>query len=250
MNIVLNEAVCTMIILCCHNLAIHAQINEPKFQFGAGAGAFIYQGDLAPSSLGSYKTIKPVINLFAAKFFSRSLSLRANLAFGGLKGNDAEYSHPAYRQHRNFNFRTAVAEITGIAEWNVLDRNYISKGFSPYLFAGLGVSFMKIKRDWSKLDTEHFSAESAMMTGLTEDAQRSLPNVLPVLPLGIGARYYLSDKIGISAETSFRLSSTDYLDGFSQSANPSMRDHYYSHTIGVVYRLGKKNSWDCPVISY
>ena len=68
MNIVLKEAVCVLIILYSHNLTIHAQINTPKIQFGAGAGAFIYQGDLAPSSLGSYKTIKPVINLFAAKF--------------------------------------------------------------------------------------------------------------------------------------------------------------------------------------
>ncbi|MGZ8556783.1 MAG: DUF6089 family protein [Chitinophagaceae bacterium] len=250
MNIVLKEAVCMMTILYCHNLAIYAQINTAKFQFGAGAGAFIYQGDLAPSSLGSYKTIKPVINLFAAKFFSSSFSLRGNLAFGGLKGDDAKYSDPVYRQHRNFNFRTPVAEIAGIAEWNALGRNSISKGFSPYLFAGVGFSFLKIKRDWANLDTEYFSAESAMMTGLAEDAQRSLPKVLMVLPVGIGARYYLSDKIGISAETSYRLSSTDYLDGFSQSANPSKRDHYYSHTIGVVYRLGKKNSWDCPVVRY
>ncbi len=250
MKIVLKEAICVLILIYGYSPALHSQTNNPKFQFGAGAGAFIYQGDLAPSSLGSYKTIKPVINLFAAKFFSPFLSLRANLAFGGLKGDDAKYNDPAYRQHRNFNFRTPVAEIAGIAEWNVLGRNYINKGFSPYLFAGLGVSFMKIKRDWTNLDTEYFSAESAMMEGLAEDAQRSLPKVLPVLPVGIGARYYLSDKIGISAETSYRLSSTDYLDGFSRSANPSKQDHYYSHTIGVVYRLGKKNSWDCPVVRY
>ena len=89
-----------------------------------------------------------------------------------------------------------------------------------------------------------------MMTGLAEDAQRSLPKGLLVLPVGIGTRYYLSDKIGISAETSYRLSSTDYLDGFSQSANPSKRDQYYSHSIGIVYRLGKKNTLDCPVIRY
>ena len=250
MNIVLKEAVFMMIILYCHNLAIHAQTNKPKFQFGAGAGAFIYQGDLAPSSLGSYKTIKPVINLFAAKFFSSSLSLRANLAFGGLKGDDAKYSNPGYRQQRNFNFRTPVAEITGIAEWNLLGRNYINKGFSPYLFGGVGYSFLKIKRDWANLNIAYFSAESAMMTGLSEDVQHSLHKGLLVLPVGIGARYYLSDKIGISAETSYRLSSTDYLDGFSQSANPSKRDQYYSHTIGVVYRLGKKNTLDCPVIRY
>jgi opacity protein-like surface antigen len=250
MAIFFRRAVCLMLLSYCANLTSHAQINVPKLQFGVGVGAFIYQGDLAPSSTGSYKTLKPVISLFAAKLFSPSFSLRANLAFGALKGDDAKYNKPEYRQQRNFNFRTPVAEISGIAEWNVLGRNYNSKGFSPYLFGGIGYSFLKIKRDWSNLNTSYFSAESALMTGLAEDAQHSLPKGLLVFPVGIGARYYLSDKIGISAETSYRLASTDYLDGFSKAANPSKSDHYYSHTIGVVYRLGKKNMLDCPVIRY
>jgi len=250
MNNVLREAICAVILFYGFSPALHSQTNSPKFQFGVGAGTFIYQGDLTPSSLGSYRTMKPVIDLFAAKFFSPSLSLRANLAFGGLRGDDAKYNDPEYRQQRNFNFRSRVAEISGIAEWNVLGRNYISKGFSPYLFAGVGYSFLKIKRDWSNLNTEYFSAESGLMIGLTEDAQQSLPKGLLVLPAGIGVCYYLSDKIGINAETSYRLASTDYLDGFSRAANPAKKDHYYSHTVGVVYRVGKKNMLDCPVIRY
>ena len=215
MKFVLKEAICILITyLCPYPGPLFANHNNPKFQFGVGAGTFIYQGDLTPSALGSYKTMKPVINLFASKLFNPSLSLRANLAFGGLKGDDAKYSNPEYRQQRNFNFRSPVAEISGIAEWNILGRNYISRGFSPYLFAGVGYSFLKIRRDWSNLNTEYFSAESELMTGLAEDAQHSLPKGLLVLPVGAGARYYLSDKIGISAETSYRLASTDYLDGF------------------------------------
>lgn len=251
MKFILKEAFCILITIYVHTPALYSQTNNnPKFQFGVGAGTFIYQGDLTPSALGSYRTMKPVINLFASKLFNPSFSLRANLAFGGLKGDDAKYSNPEYRQQRNFNFGSSVAEISGIAEWNILGRNYISRGFSPYLFAGVGYSILKIRRDWSNLNTEYFSAESELMTGLAEDAQHSLPKGLLILPVGAGVRYYLSDKVGISAETSYRLASTDYLDGFSQSANPSKRDHYYSHTIGVVYRIGKKNTLDCPVIRY
>lgn len=250
MKIVLKGAVYVLLIIkYCHSGFIHAQINtQHKFQLGAGAGAFIYQGDLTPSSAGSYKTLKPVINLFAAKYFSPSFSLRANLAFGSLKGDDAKYSDPEYRQHRNFNFRTPVAEISVIAEWNFLGQNYTPKGFSPYLFGGVGYSFLNIKRDWTNLDTSFFSTESALMTDLAEDAQHSLPKGLLVFPVGVGVRYYLSDRIGISVETSYRLASTDYLDGFSKAANPSKNDFYYSHTLGIVYRIGKKNPWDCPVI--
>jgi len=136
MNNVLKEAIGVLILIYGYSPALHSQTNNPKFQFGVGAGTFIYQGDLTPSSPGSYKTVRPVINLFTAKLFSASFSLRANLAFGGLKGDDAKYSYPEYWQQRNFNFRTPVAEISGISEWNVLGRNYISKGFAPYLFAG------------------------------------------------------------------------------------------------------------------
>lgn len=251
MKFPLKKAIYLFILLYSSSPALHSQTsNNPKFQFGAGAGAFIYQGDLTPSALGSYRTMKPGINLFASKFFTPSFSVRANLAIGGLRGDDAKYGNPEYRQQRNFNFRTPVAEVTGLAEWNVLGRNYISKGIAPYLFAGVGYSFLKVRRDWSNLNTEYFSAESELMTGLAEDAQRSPPKGLLVLPVGVGVRYYLSDKIGIGAETSYRLTSTDYLDGFSRSANPSKRDYYHSHTIGVVYRMGKKNTLDCPVIRY
>lgn len=251
MKLFLKEAFFILVPFYVCTPAIYSQTNNnPKFQFGVGAGTFIYQGDLTPSALGSYRTMKPVISLFASKFLTPSFSARANLAFGGLRGDDAKYSNPAYRQQRNFNFRSPVAELSAIGEWNVLGRNYISRGLAPYVFAGVGYSFLRIRRDWSNLNTEYFSAESELMTGLTEDAQRSLPKGLLVMPVGIGARYYLSDKIGISAETSYRFTSTDYLDGFSRSANPSKRDYYYSHTIGVVYRIGKKNTLDCPVIRY
>jgi len=248
MKSILKAAACFCMIV--YGIYSNAQTNGPKFQFGVSLGTFIYQGDLTPSATGSYKTVKPTISLFASKLLSPSFALRANLAFGKLKGDDAKYDHPDYRQQRNFNFASPVAELSVIAEWNVLGRNYVSRGFSTYLFAGAGYSVLKIRRDYRNLNAEYFGTESELITGLSADAQLSLPEGLLVLPVGAGARYYLSDRIGISAETSYRIMSNDYLDGFSQSANPAKGDHYYSHTIGVVYRMGKKNTLACPVVKY
>lgn len=249
MKSILKAATCLYVGLQL-SFSVYGQVNAPKYQFGIGAGAFIYEGDLTPSAVGSYKTLKPTINFFVAKLFSPSFALRANIAFGKLKGDDAKYDHPDYRQQRNFNFTSPVFEISGIAEWNILARNYTSHGFAPYLFAGVGYSFLKIRRDYSNLNVEYFGSESELVTGLTTDAQRSLPKGLLVLPVGAGVRYYLSDRVGISAETSYRIMSNDYLDGFSQSANPAKGDHYYSHTIGIVYRIGKKNTLACPAMKY
>ncbi len=231
---------------------MHGQVSSvPRFQLGLSGGAFIYQGDLTPSALGSYRTPGPAVQLFASKFFSRSLSARAQLAFGGLRGDDAAYGKPAYRQERNFAFHSPVLEISVQAEWNPLGTNYITRGFAPYLFAGLGYGFLHIRRDWSRFNTEYFgSTEADLLARLNEDISHALPAGAKVVPVGVGLRYYFSDRLGVSAETSYRLMGTDYLDGFSRAANPSLNDHYYSHTIGIVYRIGKKNTLGCPVMQY
>ena len=114
------------------------------------------------------------------------------------------------------------------------------------MFAGGGVSFLNIHRDYSNFNAEYFGTNSPIITGLNADLQHTPPKLLLVMPVGIGVRYYFSDRLGLSAETSYRIMSNDYLDGFSQSVDPVKGDHYYSHSIGVVYRLGKKNTLECP----
>lgn len=242
---------CAVLITTLACFASDAQvINLPKYQFGISGGVFVYQGDLAAEDFGSYQTLKPAVNLFVSKLLSASFAARGNLAFGGLRGDDAVYNEPEYRRQRNFNFHSPVLELSAIGEWNILGRNYVLRGFSPYMFAGTGVGFWKIRRDYSHLNAEYFGMTSETITGLNTDIQRSPPKALLVFPVGIGFRYYLSDKIGFTAESMYRIMSNDYLDGFSQSVNPVKGDHYYSHTVGVVYRVGKKNSLNCPVMKY
>ena len=250
MKSILQTGYCVSIILITIHFTSGAQTNTAKFQFGISAGTFVYQGDLTPSAIGSYRTLRPAISLFASKLLSASLALRGNLAFGALNGNDAAYDQPAYRQQRNFNFRTPIAELSGIAEWNPLGRNYSAHGFAPYIFAGGGISFLRIRRDYSGFNATYFGEGSELITGINTDARHSTPKILPVVPVGIGLRYYLSDRIGIGVETTYRIMSNDYLDGFSQATHPSKGDHYHSHTIGVAYRIGKKNTLDCPVARY
>lgn len=239
-----------MLILSLNYFQLFSQLNRPRFQLGLSAGSFVYQGDLAPGDAGSYKTLKPVVQLFASKLMSPAFALRANLAFGSLLGDESKYDKPDYRQQRNFYFDSRVFEISIMGEWNILQRNYRTRGFAPYLVAGVGYGFLSINRDWSRFNDAYFPTESGIPDGLNEDINHSVPDALLVFPVGAGLRYYFSDKLGVSAESVYRVTKTDYLDGFSQAANPAKGDHYYSHTVGVVYRIGKKNPLDCPVIRY
>jgi hypothetical protein len=123
--------------------------------------------------------------------------------------------------------------------------------WSPYIFVGTGLSVLKIKRDWSHFNAEYFSGEQSTIEGLAADVRHAPPGMIAVLPAGLGVRYTVSRKISVSAETSYRFTFTDYLDGFSKAADPTMRDSYQSHSIGVIYGFVKGNSsWKCPVPKY
>jgi len=236
-----------ILCLAVSGTASYAQLsNVPRFQLGVSAGAFIYQGDLTPSDIGSYRTAKPALQLTAAKLFSRSLSLKGVFSFGALQGDDSRYAHPEYRRERNFYFQSPVAEVAVQGEWAPLGTNYRERGFSPYISAGIGYSFLHVKRDYSRMNVAYFGAESDLMPRLAEDAATLPPRGVVTIPVSVGARYYLNDRWGVSLETNYRITSSDYIDGFSRSANPSRNDHFYSHTVGVVYRIGKKNMYGCP----
>jgi Outer membrane protein beta-barrel domain len=251
MKFVSKEAALTAITAICMGLTAYAQTNVPKYEFGANLGFLVYQGDLTPEKLGSFKTQKLALGLHAGKILSSSFSVRANLAFGKLKGDDAKYANPEFRQQRNFNFTSPVFEVSGQLVWNPLNRNYADKGFSPYLFAGAGLSLLRIKRDWSNINTTYFNPEvSEIWAGLAADSAHKLPRILPIIPIGAGVNYFFSSKLGVNAETTYRISTTDYLDGFSQAANPDKKDNYLGYSVGIIYRTGKKNRLDCPVIRY
>jgi Domain of unknown function (DUF6089) len=223
-----------------------------NLELGAGLGVYVYQGDLTSSRIGSFRTMRPGIHLFANKIRNSNLSYRLNLAIAGLKGDESKYSKPEYRQQRNFKFKTPLIELSGLEVWDIKGNNYNrAKGvFSPYVFGGVGISYLKIKPDWSGLNTEIFDANSEVQLGLNTDTQKKLPQLKAFIPVGVGFRYEISDRLTLTTESTYRFVFTDYLDGFSYSANPKKDDHYLSQTIGLILKLGNKNRYTCPKIKF
>lgn len=249
MNSIISKIV-AIIIISLSYYSVAAQNNIAKYEVGVAVSAFIYQGDLTTHRFGSVETARFGINIHGSKIISPSFMLRTNLAFGSLKGDDAKYNNPAFRKQRNFNFRSPLFEVAQLVVWNLLGKNYEDKGFSPYVFGGAGLSFLKIKRDWSNFNAAYFGDGADLPNLIAIDAQHSLPKIIPVIPLGVGVRYGLTQNIIINAESSYRLTYTDYIDGFSKAANPTKNDHYLTISVGAIYRVGKKNRLDCPVVRY
>ncbi|HMT72557.1 MAG TPA: DUF6089 family protein [Chitinophagaceae bacterium] len=229
---------------------VNAQIEKPKYEFGINLGFLVYQGDLTPKRLGSFETQKLSLGLHASRILSPSFSVRGNFVLGKLKGDESVYDNPEYRQQRNFKFSTPVAELAAHLVWSPLQRNYTDKGFAPYLFAGAGLAYLNIKRDWSGINASYFPEATDLWNGLAADTVHSLPKLLPVIPLGAGVKYFFTPKLAVNAESSYRLNYTDYLDGFSEAVNPWKNDHYLNYSVGIIYRTGKKNNLTCPKIRY
>lgn len=234
------------------NLYAAAQKEERNWQIGINGGLLVYQGDLTPSAFGSYKTATPTVGLYVSRILNPYFAIRANAVFGSLKGDDARYSSPPWRKLRSLNFSTPVTEITGLLVWNPFgnNNNEIGLRFTPYLMGGAGISFLNISRDYSKMDRTTFPTGSKQRLGLSLDSIHSLPRSIPVLPIGAGVAYYISPKFSLTFETIYRFTFTDYLDGFSHAADPNHKDAYHSHTLGLVYRFGKKSQLDCPPVKY
>ncbi len=219
---------------------ILAKAQSYKWMVGANAGAMVYQGDLTPSSPGSYKTAQFTFGVNVAKILTPSFAIRANAVLGKLKGDDARYSDPSWRQSRNLNFSTPVTEISGQLLWNIFgnNSNELRQRLSPYLFAGAGISFMDIQRDFSRLDTTVFPFNTKTSIGLKTDTAVVPPRSLLVLPAGVGLAFYVSPRWSLNYELAFRYTFSDYIDGFSKGADPNQKDFYHTQTLGLVYRFG------------
>lgn len=216
---------------------------------GLNGGAYIYQGDLTPERLGSFRTIKPGFSLFVKKPINHFLAARFHFSMASLKGDDSRYSKPEYRQQRNFYFTTPVKEFSLQMVWNILGRNYEDYGIMPYIFSGAGVSLIRVKKDYSRMNPVVFGESSDVYAGLAIDNAKGSPRALLSVPVGIGAEYPLSERFSVNIETAYRFVFTDYLDGFSQSANPKQQDHYHSTSAGLIYKFGKKDKGiGCPVV--
>lgn len=229
--------------------AANAQ-DQPGYEISAGLAAMVYQGDLTPSKLGSYRTLRPGISLAGSKLLNDYWSVRLGLSLGGLRGNDSKYKTPAYRQERNFRFSSTVTEISAVAVYHLLGNNGDNewKVISPYLFGGIGFSFLRTRRDDADFNAAYFGAESWVVEGLVADRSRNPVRRLLVFPVGAGVRYPLTSRISLSFETSYRIAFTDYLDGFSKSAGPDHNDYYYSHTASIIYNFSRNKGIACPVV--
>jgi hypothetical protein len=236
-------------IASCFAILVQAQISPlPKWEFGLSAGPFIYQGDLAPSVAGSFKLVSAGGALSASRILNRSFSLRTGLTLAELRGDDRKYGHDRWRQARALRFRTTVFEVSEEIVYDIFGNNDRQLRWSPYIFAGIGYSFLKVRRDASRFDSTYFANNqgAAIISGLKADLAHDPPRGVLVVPVGVGVRYVITPAWSVNLEAAYRFSETDYLDGFSRVGNNGRNDHYYGITLGASFTLWPSKEMKCP----
>lgn len=244
-RIIANFLSCFILVL----IVVHSAQAQPssRYSIGLNAGTFIYNGDLSPWRTGSWKTPGFVWGLTGHRNISSTLAARLELNFGKLRGDEAKYTRPEYRQYRAFAFNSNLTEVVLAAEWSPLGAQ---RKLSPYLFGGIGYAGMRIKRDFSRFNEAYFIGEPTLKETLAQDAAASMPGGAAVFPVGIGLKFALNNKFSVHGEAAHRLTSSDYIDGFSYSGNPDVKDSYTKYSIGLRLALGNSDPYACPPMRY
>jgi opacity protein-like surface antigen len=218
--------------------AITDKATIPTWQIGVQLGANTYLGDLVPKKTGSTKDLAAIAAVNIYRNLSPKFAVRGGLMYAQLKGNDANFASPSWRQQRRFAFKATVIELSAVAQWNILGnkRTDLAKAhpFTPYVFGGLGLAFTNSKPN----STAYTNYNPTITANLVLDKATSLPKTNFVLPVGVGANYLVMNNMELIAEIGYRKSFTDYLDGFSKTASVDDKDGYMCYSIGLVFKLG------------
>ena len=185
------------------------------FEVGAFLGASNYKGDLNDGSALVPHEYNHALGINVRYNHSRYFSIRANLMKGQVSGDDAN-SKFVEIQERNLNFRANILEFSGQLEFNLLPYAIREKKNSaPYLLVGAGGFYFnlqaQIRGDW--YDLQPLGTEGQGHDQLSNETRYS--KFQAVIPLGIGFKFSLSDKMNIGFEFGARRAFTDYLDDVS-----------------------------------
>ena len=190
--------VCFICIAALPCLKLSAQ--EYKYEIGGMAGASFYMGDANKTALFQDSHLAGGIVFRYNRNFR--WAYKANLAFGGVSGNTLN-SGNVFPNGAQASFSRSFFELGGQIEFNFFSYSdkyaYLgTRKFSPYMFTGLGIT---------------------LATG--DDVFGGMN-----IPLGVGVKYKLKDRLNFGFEFSFRKLFGDSFDQPQTRGGLGLNDPY------------------------
>lgn len=232
---------------------------KARVEVGINVGPLFFLGDLG-GHRGKGTTFLKDLNLpltkvmkgvFLTAYPNEWLGVRAAIDIGKLDGQDRIINtkgvNELWRKQRNLDFKTNLSEAYIAAEifplmlLNSGQEDYRPR-LRPYGVVGVGVFHFNPQgsltdangnKTWYYLQPLHTEGE-----GFAEVPQRKNYSLTQFnIPLGFGAKYYLSDRVNLSLEVLERKTFTDYIDDVSTDyINPNLFDKYLTPQNAAVAR--------------
>lgn len=186
-------------------------------EFGISAGAAHYFGDL--NTRGRINRPKLTVGAFFRKQFGNYIGLRVSAHFAQLGYSDVYNDQNEYQRRRNLSFNSNIFELALQGDFNFFkfvpgDPDH---RFTPYVTLGVGV--------FSYDPYAYLNGQKVFLRPLGTEGQgmAAFPDRKPYstmafcLPLGVGVKYALTDRMNIGLEIVHRFTNTDYLDDVSKT---------------------------------
>jgi len=227
------------------------------FEAGISIGPSNFLGDLGGNAGRGTKFIKdnnfPMTKFIFGAYLTYQpnewLGFRLALNRGTIEGDDAVIKGKGgleeARKYRNSNFRSGITEGMLLVELYPTvflegDPSDVFGRFRPYVCGGVGLFHFNPKGtdpktgEWVDLRPLHTEGQGfAEFPGRKEYKLTQLN-----IPLGVGAKYFLSESVNLSLEILHRTTFTDYLDDVSTNyIDPST---FYAHMPLAQAELAKR----------
>ena len=180
----------TIMSLACWILPTSAQ-DDPQYrmEIGAGVGMVSYEGDFNGNVLGN---MQPMASVLGRYNFDPYKALRLSATYGKLKGSstDVKTYYPDYAE-TPYSFHHTLVDVSLVFEYNFwpygTGRDYRgAKRLTPYVYGGLGAT----------------SVSGGSKSVFTVN-----------VPLGLGVKYKLSERVNVGVDWGIHFSLSDELDG-------------------------------------
>lgn len=185
-------------------------IQAQYLEVGGIAGGSSYYGDLQKfkPELGAFG---PMVGLIARWNRSPKLAFKATAAYGNFNATDARSLGGV--RGRNLEVQTQLYELAVSAEYNLLPLDVMDgKTSVPYVFLGVGGLYFNPQ---ARYDGKFINLRPLGTEGQFLEGGKKYSPLQVVVPLGIGFKLALWQRLGIGFEFGIRQTFTDYLDDVS-----------------------------------
>jgi len=196
-------------------LALQAQ---HSLEAGLSGGVAYYNGDIVPWA--PFVMPKPAYGTVVRYNFGDRWSAKVTYIHGKVAGDDTKTQAV---ENRRLNFITTIDDISATGEFNFMKYSIGSKrhNFTPYITAGGGFFLFKPQTKYNRKihDLRSLGTEGQ---NIEYHGRQPYKKYNFAVIFGLGFKYSLSKRFGLSAEWQMHKTFTDYLDDVSKT--------YYSYT--------------------